>query len=217
MIIVDAGLPRKEIIGRLSELEVLTAEHHTPDMLLVSHEHLDHAKYVDEWTKYLSPIFMTIGTANKLKVLCGIVKPMEPLRIGDVTITAIRTQHDAVDPVAWRIAHKGAAAVIATDLGELPQGFDLFCAGATDLLLEANYHKRLLDSCDYAAPLKARIGSDQGHMDVEAVCEWLKEKLPASVKRLWLGHLSAKCCHPSIVRRLASEALAGRDVELEVI
>ena len=107
--------------------------------------------------------------------------------------------------------------MIATDLGEFPPGFDLFCAGATDLLLEANYHPDLLRLCGYQEPLKARIASDRGHMDLTVVCAWIREKMPGSVRNLWLGHLSKEACDPKIARSLALEALAGKEVQLTVL
>lgn len=219
-IIVDAGIPRKEIIGRLSEMDVLNEEHPKPDCLLVSHGHSDHTKYVHQWTQGNAPIITTSGTAKECKLSNNEFRPfnpMHPMRFGKATFSAIPVSHDAAQPVAWRIASGGAAAIVATDLGVIPEGFELFCAGATDLLLEANYHKRLLATCKYLEPLKQRIAGDLGHLDVETVCEWLKHKLPASVNNLYLGHLSKEANDPQIVRHLAGVALLGRDVELVVL
>lgn len=216
---IDAGLPRKEIIGRLSELGVLTAEQPKIHAMLLSHEHGDHAKHAGQWIGKDAALYMTKGTmqALELKGHLSVIQPMFPTWFRDVVITAIPISHDAADPVAWRVGYKGTAAVIATDLGELPPGFDLFCAGATDLLLEANYHPDLLRLCGYQEPLKARIASDRGHMDLTVVCQWIRDKMPATVRRLFIGHLSTVACDPKIARSLALEALAGRETELTVL
>lgn len=225
VIIVDAGVSRKDTIARLSELGVLTSEKRSPDALLITHEHSDHAKYVDSWLTHTQPVYATAGTARKLDCLGSpnwrMVVAGEPIRLGSgVVATAAAVSHDAAEPVAWRVAYGGAAAVVATDLGDFPPGWDLFCKGCTDLLLEANYHPRLLAACSYLDPLKTRIGAATGHMSVLRACEWISTSLPATLKRLYMGHLSTVANDPRIVRSLVKQALAdaGRgDVTLEVL
>lgn len=233
VIIVDAGISRRETIAHLSDLGVLTAEKPAPDALLLTHDHTDHAKYVGDWLKHSQEIWATCGTANKLGIAKweGVeiaggnkhwrpARPFQPAKIGPVTITPIMVPHDAAEPVAWRVAHGGRAAIVATDLGDFPPGWDLFCRGCTDLLLEANYHPRLLAACSYLDSLKARIGAADGHMSVLRACEWIRKHLPATVERLYMGHLSNVACDPKIVWSLVKAALAeaGRaDVTLEVL
>lgn len=225
VIVADAGIPRREIVRRLNDEGVLTAEKPRPDALLLTHEHTDHAAYVTDWLAHDAPIFCSPGTANRTIIERSgkwrRARPLESWRLGPedsgVVATSIMVSHDASEPVAWRVAHGGRAAIIATDLGCWPVGWDLFCRGATDMLIEANYHRRLLESCDYPAPLKLRIASDHGHMDVEHVAEWIKTRMPSSVENLYLGHISRKCCDPRIVRHLAAEAIGERPVKLKVL
>lgn len=222
VIVVDAGISRRETIRRLSEEGVLNAEKTSPDCLLLTHEHADHAKYVGDWLKHPQPIFATCGTAGMLGLdhvkQWRRARPFQPSKLGPgVVATPIMVPHDAAEPVAWRVAFDGRAAIVATDLGGFPPGWDLYCAGATDLLLEANYHPSLLASCDYPEMLKARIGSPDGHMSVLTVADWVQEKMPATVERLVIGHISRKCCDARIVRHLIAEAAAGKRIELEVL
>jgi phosphoribosyl 1,2-cyclic phosphodiesterase len=235
VIIVDAGISRRATIARLSDLGVLTAEKPAPDALLLTHEHSDHAKYVPDWLKHSQGIWATMGTARKLGLVSkdeesGVytakcqwceANAFDPdLRIDPLTITPMRVPHDAADPVAWRVAWGGRAAIVATDLGDFPAGWDLFCRGCTDLLLEANYHPRLLAACSYLDSLKTRIGAAGGHMSVLRACEWIQTSLPKTMERLYIGHLSKVANDPRIVWSLVKAALAeaGRgDVTLEVL
>lgn len=234
VIIVDAGISRRATIAHLSELGVLTEEKPAPDALLLTHEHTDHAKYVPDWLKHSQGIWATMGTASQLGLVSKDDKGVytakthwchanafdTDLSIDPVSITPMRVPHDAADPVAWRVAWSGRAAIVATDLGDFPPGWDLFCRGCTDLLLEANYHPRLLAACSYLDPLKTRIGAATGHMSVLRACEWISTSLPATLKRLYMGHLSTVANDPRIVRSLVKQALAdaGRgDVTLEVL
>ncbi len=223
VVIVDAGVTRKHMIDHLSGLGILTADHPAPDFLLVSHAHEDHSKYAHQWTRYAAPIYTTAGTRSQIKA-CLLPNwrravPGEPIAIAKgLVATPLQVPHDAAEPVAWRIAYGGGAAVVATDLGTLPAGFTRFCAGATHLLLEANYHRRLLAKCDYLPEVKRRIASDEGHMDVELVCDWLRDSMPESIRNVYLGHISLKACNRQIVRGLAAAALHNKpDVRLEVL
>ena len=189
VIVVDAGISRRATMGRLCDLGLLNEKRTVPAALLLTHEHEDHAGYVEDWMRHTQPVFATCGTANKLKIQkekpWRRARPFEPRNLGNgVVATPIMVPHDAVEPVAWRVAHGGRAAIVATDLGSFPPGWDLFCQGATEMLLEANYHPDLLASCDYLEPLKRRIAATNGHMSVLTVADWVREKLPATVERL---------------------------------
>jgi len=225
VIIVDAGISRRETIARLSDLGVLTAEKPTPDCLMLTHNHQDHAAYVKDWVKHPQPVYATVGTSGKLGLdaypCFRVAYPSAPTWLAPgLVATAVLVPHDAAEPVAWRVAHGGRAAIVATDLGDFPAGWDLFCRGCTDLLLEANYHPRLLAACAYLDSLKARIGATDGHMSVLRACDWIRKSLPATVERLYMGHLSTAANDPKIVWALVKAALAesGRgDVTLEVL
>jgi len=221
VIVVDAGISRLTTLSMLAELDVLTQQKKFPDALLLTHDHGDHARYADQWTKGTAEIYATCGTANVLKIADStnwrVARPFETRKIGPVSVTPIPVSHDAAEPVAWRVAYGGVAAVVATDLGLIPSNFHLFCEGATDLLLEANYHMTLLAACDYIQATKERIASDLGHLDLEVVCRWIKDEMPESVERLWLGHVSTKTCLVKLVRMMARKALGSRKVKLTVL
>jgi hypothetical protein len=160
------------------------------------------------------------GTAKKLGIdedkAWHPVQPCHPVKIGPgVVATPFPVPHDAANPVAWRVAAGGKAAIVATDLGHYPAGWDLFCKGATHLLLEANYHPALLATCDYIESTKKRIA--ETHMSVLDVADWVKDKMPESVEQLFVGHISNVSCDVKIVRHLTTQAAMGKGLRLEVI
>lgn len=222
VVVVDAGLNRNTIIGQLSDLGVLDKDKPSPDALLLTHEHGDHAAYTGQWVKLNVPILATRGTAEALKLnrlpCWQEAVPWHPHRIGALACTCLNVAHDAAHPVAWRLGSKSGAAIVATDWAEVPLAFNAFVQGASCMLLEANYHPDLLNTCNYVPALKRRIDGDLGHMSLPKLCAWLKEHLPLTVDTLYLGHISTVGCHPAIVRHHATIALAARpDVQLRVL
>jgi phosphoribosyl 1,2-cyclic phosphodiesterase len=202
LVVIDAGLPRLDTLERMGEI---------PQVMLLTHEHHDHSHYSAQWTRAYAAVYATFGQHR-------IIRPWTPIEVADGAVaTAMPISHDALAPVAWRVAGPKCIAVVATDLGEIPPGFTKFVEGATDLLLEASYHPRLLAACHYIAPIKARIGGREGHLSALDALEWLRDGLPDSVQRVWLGHLSKAACDAAWLRLAAADAIGGRNVELTVL
>jgi len=220
-VLVDAGFSARRLGQLLEEVGESLAR---VDAIFLTHEHGDHARYVGQWICHTQPVYASPGTANMLDLVRTSIwrkaLPWHPIYLDEsrvVTITPIEVPHDAAEPLAWRVAYAGEAAVVANDMGGFPHGWDLFVKGAVEMLLEANHHDELLQTCDYPEMLKARIGGALGHMEVRRAAKWVEESLPATVRRLLIGHLSTKCCDPKIVRHLMRQALGDRAVELEVL
>lgn len=220
VIVVDAGISRRETIGRLADLGVLHDKKTAPDVLLLTHDHADHARYVSTWIEHTQPVFATCGTANRLGIEREThwrrVRPFEPRNLAPgVVATAIMVPHDAAEPVAWRVAAGGRAAIVATDLGSFPAGWDLFCTGCTEMLLEASYHPDLLNSGSYPDKTKLRVKC--AHLSVLQCAEWVRDNLPDTVERLFIGHISHRNCDVNIVRHLVGQACKRKNVRLEVL
>jgi len=202
LVCVDAGVQRLDTLSRF-DAPIRT--------LLITHEHHDHSHYAAQWRKARAEILSTFSDT--------IIKPWDVVELKEGAIaTAMPIPHDAkAETVAWRVYGPKGTAVVATDLGEIPHGFTRFVEGATDVLLEASYHPRLLAACGYIEPLKQRIEGPRGHLSALDAIAWIKDGLPDSVERLWLGHLSKVACCPNWLRAAAGEAIGGRKIELTVL
>lgn len=214
-ILIDAGISGKKIEEGLHSID-LKAE----DMqgILITHEHLDHIKGLGVLARrYGIPIYGTAGTIEYMlthdcigKVDDGLfhtICPDEDFTIGDMTITAMSTSHDAADPVAYMIKKQQKSMAVITDLGTYDDSLVDKLQGLDVLLLEANHDIHMLQAGGYPYYLKRRILGDKGHLSNELSGQLLGKLLHDDFKHVLLGHLSQENNFPE---------LAYETVKLEV-
>jgi phosphoribosyl 1,2-cyclic phosphodiesterase len=214
VILVDAGVDPG---GLASRLRSVRAEYTRPDALVVTHGHADHCAHAREYAESAGiPTYMTDSTAK-------VVKPnsarhvfrytaREPFAIGPFEIRPCAVAHD-VPQVALRIESDGCAAVIATDLGEVPPELHGLLVGAQLAMIESNHDLHMLEVGPYPRFLKRRVGGPRGHLS-NIQCAALLRALPASVETAVLMHLSEKNNRPEIALECAAEALSDRPTTL---
>ena len=128
-LLVDAGISNKRIQEGLNDIG-LTGSDVTG--ILVTHEHSDHIKGLGVLSrKYHLPIYGTKETLDEIaacKTLgtfdTGLLSPIEPdvdFQIGDLTVKPFKIDHDAVNPVAYRVENGSKAVAVATDMGHFDQ------------------------------------------------------------------------------------------------
>ncbi len=214
-ILIDAGISGKKIEEGLHAID-LKAE----DMqgILVTHEHLDHIKGLGVLARrYGIPIYGTPGTIAYMQnhdcigkvdegLFCTIF-PEEDFMIGDMTISAISTSHDAADPVAYMVKKQLKSMAVITDLGTYDDSLVDKLQGLDVLLLEANHDIHMLQAGGYPYYLKRRILGDKGHLSNELSGQLLGRLLHDDFKHVLLGHLSQENNFPE---------LAYETVKLEV-
>ena len=198
-ILIDSGVSRKRIIEGLNKLG-LSLDDITA--VLVSHEHTDHVSSLRtlERTRQI-PVFTTKGTADVLAAgscldgntdILNIVSSDVPFSVGDIKITAIRTNHDAREPVCFRLSHNGKHCAVVTDLGVYDQDLVSKMQGLSAILIEANHDRRMLEAGPYPYPLKLRIAGDKGHLSNESSGKLLSLLLNDDLQHIALGHISQK-------------------------
>ena len=200
-ILVDAGLPFKEIFRRLRRLEESIDK---VQAVFISHPHCDHSQGLRSIiTNMRCPIYLreaqALGAFADLLVSTRSAWCMvddSTITVGDLKIKAFPVRHDAIDPVGYVVSHGKCRVAIATDLGEV----DEVVAGALDsadlFFLESNYHKPMLEANGYKEKLKSRILESHLSNDAAgAVVERMREN-----QRVILGHISDNSNSPEIVR-----------------
>ena len=71
---------------------------------LVSHEHKDHAKAVEELISRGMAVYMSPGTADALEVdSAELIENMEQFNVGSLDIVPFTTFHDAAEPLGFLI------------------------------------------------------------------------------------------------------------------
>jgi phosphoribosyl 1,2-cyclic phosphodiesterase len=213
LLLVDAGLSRKDTFERLAALGV---DPESLDAILITHEHTDHVAGIPAIAKKLGiPVYLSQLTAPampweefvpKLEMFqAGACFP-----IGDIDVTSFTIPHDAADPVGYSFHSGGVKFSVATDLGYLPESVRFHLRGSDVLLLESNHDLEMLKVGPYPWAVKQRVMGRMGHLSNDTACAFIREELDTRTAVVILGHLSEHNNHPALVEQAASQALEGR-------
>lgn len=214
-ILVDAGISNKRIEQGLNEIGLKGTE---IDGIVITHEHSDHTKGLGVLARrYGVPIYGTKETLEEIREMkqlgefsSELLKPILPdvdFMIGDLTVKPFSINHDAANPVAYRIRHDRRSVAVATDMGHFNQYIIDHLQGLDALLLEANHDVNMLQTGPYPYYLKRRILSDHGHLSNENCGRLINCLLHDNLKKILLGHLSKENNY---------EELAYETVKLEI-
>ena len=160
---------------------------------LVSHEHKDHAKSVDELISRGMDIYMSQGTAEALEADCvNLIEDMEQFNIGSLDIVPFAVFHDAKEPLGFLIKSRvdGDVLAFATDTVNLRYRFP----GLNILAIEANYDKVILARCE-KLPDKVRHRIENAHMEIDTLCDYLSSLDLSVCREIHLLHLSDATSH----------------------
>ncbi len=197
-LLIDAGISNKRIQQGLNQLG-LKGEDLTG--VLITHEHSDHICGLGVLArKYQIPIYGTEETLEEIKGKSSLgeydkelLKPVLPdadFQIGDFRVKPLSIDHDAANPVAYRLGCGGRSVAVATDMGNYSQ-YIIDCLQDLDaLLLESNHDVRMLETGPYPYYLKRRILGKKGHLSNENAGRLLNCILHDGMKKILLGHLS---------------------------
>lgn len=174
---------------------------------LVSHEHKDHAKSVQELIKDGMTIYMSEGTADALETDCvSTIADMEQFNIGTLDIVPFATFHDAAEPLGFLIKSRvdGDVLAFATDTVNLRYKFP----GLNILAIEANYDKEILSRCE-KMPEKVRHRITNAHMEIDTLCDYLRTLDLSACREIHLLHLSDATSHEGHFINRVSRCVPG--------
>lgn len=223
-ILVDVGISKKKISEALQKEARSFSD---INGIVITHEHIDHIRGLGVISRaYGIPIYATEATLEEIKYQTSLgtldyelfhsIKPDEPFVIGDVTVQAHSTWHDAADPVCYSLMCEGKKISIATDMG----GYDGYMIQALKdsdaLLIEANHDVRMLQAGPYPYSTKQRILSSYGHLCNEAGGRLIRELLNEHIKTIYLGHLSKENNMPELAYAAVAAELEGNPYTTDV-
>ncbi|MGH2548912.1 MAG: MBL fold metallo-hydrolase, partial [Thermomicrobiales bacterium] len=220
-LLVDCGVgPRTIAAG----LKTLGLNWDMLDLVMISHEHIDHVKALPAVLRLGIPILCTDGTARASGI--GVeqftsVNHAALFQVKSASIASIPTSHDAADPCGYRIELESTCIVVLTDTGELRTHFVDQLLGADLIVLESNHDEEMLRRGPYPIYLKRRVASAQGHLSNSSAGELLREVLGQSqnAPEIWLGHLSETNNRPKIALDTVRDVVGSmsRDVDITVM
>lgn len=197
-LLVDAGVSNRRIEQGLNALGIAADE---LSALVITHEHTDHVRGLSVFLRrHQLPLYATGGTLRALRksgALSGAEPSLiheigaeRPFEVGELRLLPFAVDHDAAEPVAYRIMSGDKAAAVATDMGRYTERTVEHLLNLDAILLESNHDVRMLEAGPYPYPLKRRILGDLGHLSNESAGKLLGRILHGGMKHILLGHLS---------------------------
>lgn len=223
-LLFDVGLSYKKLREKLSEIDLCIEN---IDGIVISHEHSDHIKAIEQISKKHPSIpFLCNGdTAKAIVDYTGlhpnfqIFSSQEGFRFGDIDITPFSIQHDTLDPVAFALCFDGIKVGICTDLGFASNLVAHHLIDCDYLLLEANHEESMVHSCARPMIYKKRVLGRQGHLSNQDCASLLQKLLETSkkpLKHVYLAHLSSECNTKEVALKTVSEHLAKHGIMVDL-
>lgn len=214
-ILVDVGLSCKETEIRMQRLSLCMSK---VKAIFITHEHSDHIRGLPVLAKkYQIPVYITnntfVGTKQQLPIhLLQTFTAYQPIKIGNLSITAFPKKHDAAEPHSFTVCCNEVTVGVFTDIGDhcdhVINNFKL-CKAA---FLEANYDDDMLNNGSYPYFLKNRIRSGRGHLSNRKALDLFIAHRPSYMSHLFLSHLSKDNNCPDLVNKLFTEHANGIEI-----
>jgi phosphoribosyl 1,2-cyclic phosphodiesterase len=214
-ILVDAGLSCRETVKRLKRAGLSIRK---VKAIFVSHEHGDHVHGIPALSKkFKLPVYITPQTLEhgRLDILQDLVVPLrayDPIRIGDLTVTAFPKLHDASDPHSFVIECGSVKVGVFTDIGAPCEHVITHFQQCHAAFLEANYDEMMLTNGGYPVYLKNRIRGERGHMSNDQALELFAVHKPPFMSHLFLSHLSRDNNSPKLVKNAFKKIASGTEI-----
>lgn len=185
-LLLECGIPWKEIKRGL--------EFNTSEIAgcLITHEHKDHCKAIEDVMKAGIDCYSSRGTIEAMGASghrIRTIKAQEQFKIGTWTILPFETQHDAAEPVGFLMQNEsGEKLLYATDTYYLKYRFK----GLTHIMIECNHAADILKDNVEAGlvPMELKNRLMKSHFNLHNVKEFLRANDLSKVQEIWLIHLS---------------------------
>lgn len=215
-LLLEAGVSFKKVLPALN-YDVSKVQG-----VLISHEHGDHAGYINDVLSYGLPIFASKGTIEgarrytrsdyKPTAFAESESGYERLQLGGFTVIPFDTQHDANQPTGFYIWHEETGGILfATDTYYLKNRF----AGLSNILIECNYDQQQLEENLIAGKIDAgryrRVR--QSHLSYTTCLQMLQANDLSKVNNIVLIHISKDNGNASAFREGIAKA-TGKSVSV---
>lgn len=177
-LLLDAGVKMKEILVACDfNMDKISGA-------LITHEHKDHARSVEELTGRSIRIYGSAAVAAKFKdVRC--VRPFARYAIDTVDFFAVPMEHDTTCyAYCIRSVKTGDTLLYATDTKRMTEYID----GLGQMIIESNYNVELLENSVKPRKLVRRIADC--HMSVETLAKYISRMDQGKLQEIYLCHLS---------------------------
>ena len=196
LFIFDLGISFKRLKEKLERFSFNVSE---ISAIFISHEHSDHIKGLKTFIKNFpdKPIFVSTKTYVKIKDNYEngsflFFEPGDKLSFKNFEIILPQKDHDAIEPVFFKIVSDSGIVSIITDFGFSNEEIKNAVSESRVLYLEFNYDLNMLEQGFYPEILKERIKSRIGHFSNLNAMNLLKQYHNGNLEYLIVSHVSEK-------------------------
>ncbi|MGN1201637.1 MAG: MBL fold metallo-hydrolase [Candidatus Caccovivens sp.] len=209
-ILVDVGLSCRETEARLALLGKTGCD---IDAIIVTHEHIDHIKGVNVFSKkYGIPVYahsdVWCTLYDKLDKVSNKKIYNDAFAIKDLVVNPIEVPHD-VKCFGYSLEEGNKKISILTDLGHTTDKIYNAVKGSSLVYLEANHDISMLRNNEkYPLALKMRIAGQNGHLSNDASAQMIEKLVNSGTRQIVLSHLSKENNSPEFAYNYISSVLA---------
>ena len=215
-ILVDDGISCAETVKRLNLIGVSGED---IDAIVLTHEHTDHMKGVDVFSKkFNTPIYahndVWKGVYPKLsKTAEANMRIFDgQFEIGDLLISPVEIPHD-VKCFGFTLESGLGKVSLLTDLGHTTDKIFESVKGSQLVYLEANHDVTMLrNSTKYPLALKVRIAGKNGHLSNDASADFAEKLVLTGTRQIVLSHLSKENNTPDLAYTYISKKLGDKGI-----
>ncbi len=218
--LVDAGISAKQIVQRLSEINVDIGQ---IDAILITHEHSDHIQGLATIAnRYSIPVLANSETA---KAICEIADEWpkfkifstgEPFEFGGIEVRSFNVSHDAVNPVAFTFDMGGQKVGVCADLGTVTTTVLAYLQACRVIYLEANHEPEMVLKSARPQVYKTRVLGRFGHLSNQETARIVKEIAHPGLLHVYLAHLSSECNTPELALKAVTEVKTALEHPFEI-
>lgn len=217
-ILIDAGLSLLQIRNRLSLNGI---EFGKIDLVLITHEHIDHIKYlvsILEVTKATLCIHEeTYHEVNRrlsgglTHVSVKFISEDKRYTIDEVSFIPITLSHDATNCFGYILKEEldkidNVTYASITDTGFIPSKYYNILSTIKVILIESNHDVLMQKRSGRPWVLINRVLSQKGHLSNETCSEILTKISKGYTKHVIFGHISEDCNEPHLVIEACQKA-----------
>lgn len=141
----------------------------------------------------------------------------EITKIKDLTITAIKTSHDAEDSNGYIIQNEDKQIVYITDTGYINIKNHKLLKDKTMYILESNHDvEMLMNNPNYPYHIKQRILGDKGHLSNKDSSYYLKKFIGNNTKHIILAHLSEHNNTDELALKTLNETIENNNIDIRI-